>query len=54
MIVGVEEPALFLKNLYHLDFTPFTELFDRQGKSVISYKKETPVKDLIVHLKNIK
>lgn len=54
MIVGVEEPALFLKNLYHLDFTPFTELFDRKGKSVISYKKETPVKDLIAHLKNIK
>lgn len=54
VIVGVEEPALFLKNLYKLDFTPFTELFDRKGKSVISYKKETPVKDLIKHLKNIK
>ena len=54
MIVGVEEPALFLKNLHHLNSTPFTELFDRDGRSVVSYKDETPVKDLIVHLKNIK
>jgi peroxiredoxin len=54
MIVGVEEPTFFLKNFYNLESTPFTALFDKKGKLVYSYKKETPLNDLALRLKNIK
>ncbi len=51
IIVGVEQPIFFLKNLYQLQSTPFTALFNKKGTLVYSYKKETPVKDLIMRLK---
>ena len=54
IIAGTEDPVLFLKNLYNLESTPFTMLFDRKGKLVISYKDETPVNDLVIHLSKIK
>ncbi len=51
MIVGMEQPAFFLKNMYQLQSTPFTALFNKSGDLVYSYKKETPVNDLILRLK---
>lgn len=50
--VGMEQPIFFLKNLYQLESTPFTALFNKNGNLVYSYKKETPVNDLLVRLKN--
>ncbi len=52
IIVGMEQPLFFLKNLYHLESTPFTALFNKNGNLVYSYKKDTPVNDLIARLKN--
>ena len=49
--VGIEIPIFFFKNFYNLQNTPFTALFSKQGKLIISYQKETPVDDLIKHLK---
>ena len=49
--VGVEEPVFFLKNYYHLEHTPFTALFDKNGKLLVSYKEFTPVSELIKWVK---
>jgi thiol-disulfide isomerase/thioredoxin len=51
--VGIEIPIFFFKNFYNLQNTPFTALFSKQGKLIISYQKETPVDDLIKHLKSL-
>ena len=51
--VGTEQPIFFFRTLYHLENVPFTILFNKQGKQIISYKKETPVDDLLKHLKAI-
>jgi peroxiredoxin len=51
--VGIEMPVFFFRKLYNLENTPFTALFDRSGKLVVSYKKDTPVDDLVKHLKAI-
>ncbi len=45
--VGVEVPVFFFKNYYHLEHTPFTALFDKNGKLMVSYKDYTPVDELI-------
>lgn len=49
--VGIEVPIFFFRTYYNVENTPFTVLYDRRRKLVISYKKETPVDDLIRHLK---
>lgn len=51
--VGTEQPIFFFRTLYHLENVPFTILFNKQGKQIISYKKDTPVDDLLKHLKAI-
>ncbi len=51
IIVGIEQPVFFLQRLYQLQSTPFTALFNKNGNMVCSYKKETPVNDLIMRLK---
>ena len=51
IIVGMEQPVFFLKNLYQLQSTPFTALFNKNGNLVYSYKKETPVNELVMRLK---
>ena len=53
IIVGMEQPVFFLKNLYQLQSTPFTALFNKNGNLVYSYKKETQVDDLVMRLKKI-
>ena len=52
--VGIESPVFFFRNYYQLENTPFTALFNKQGKLIISYKKDTPVDGLIKHLKQLK
>jgi cytochrome oxidase Cu insertion factor (SCO1/SenC/PrrC family) len=52
--VGTEVPAFFFKNKYQLEHTPFTALFSKNGKLVVSYKEKTPVPDLIKRLKSLK
>ncbi len=51
IIVGMEQPIFFLQKLYQLQSTPYTALFDRNGKLVYEYKKETLVDDLAIRLK---
>jgi peroxiredoxin len=48
---GVEIPTFFFKNYYNLMNTPFTALFNKKGNMVVSYQKQTPVDDLIKHIK---
>ncbi|MEO6722660.1 MAG: redoxin domain-containing protein [Ferruginibacter sp.] len=52
--VGTEKPMFYFKNYYQLVNTPFTALYDKKGKLIASYKKETPVDELIRQLKMIK
>lgn len=49
--VGMEVPVFFLKNYYHLENTPFTALFNKKGKLMVSYKKYTPLSELIKWVK---
>jgi len=49
--VGVEVPVFFLKNYYKLEHTPFTALFNKKGKLMVSYKEYTPVNELIKWVK---
>ena len=51
---GIEKPVFFFRYYYHLENTPFTALYDKNGKYIISYKKQTPVDDLIKHLNALK
>ncbi|MEO8413895.1 MAG: redoxin domain-containing protein [Ginsengibacter sp.] len=51
IIVGTEIPVFFFRAYFNIDNTPFTALFDKKRKLVISYKKETPVEDLVKHLR---
>lgn len=53
IIVGVEEPAFFFRTYYDLQHTPFTALFNKSKKLVISYKDLTPIDDLIKNLKSL-
>lgn len=52
--IGIEKPVFFFRYYYHLQNTPFTALYDKHGKYIISYQKETPVDDLIKHLNALK
>ena len=52
--VGTEVPVFFFRNYYRVEHTPFTALFDKHRKLIISYKDQTPVNDLIKRLKMLK
>lgn len=52
--VGTEGSTYFLRSFYKLQNTPFTALYDKDAKLVYSYRKETPVDDLIKRLNNLK
>lgn len=51
---GVEKPVFFFRYYYHLENTPFTALYDKHKKYIISYQKQTPIDDLLKHLKALK
>ncbi|MFI5188249.1 MAG: TlpA family protein disulfide reductase [Chitinophagales bacterium] len=52
--VGTEGTGFYLRNYYGLMKMPFTALYDKKGNLSYSYKEQTPVDDLIKHLKNLK
>src|SRR5256885_13945733 len=45
--VGTEGTTFYLRYYYNLTNTPFTALYNKKGNMVYSYRKETPVDDLI-------
>jgi thioredoxin-related protein len=51
--VGSEVQPLYLQKYYQLQHTPFTALFDKNRKLIISYKEYTPLSDLIKKLKGL-
>lgn len=51
---GTEIPTFYFRNLFNLSKTPFTALYNKKGKLIISYQNETPLNDLVTHLKNLK
>ncbi len=51
---GTEVPIFLFRKYYQVDNTPFTALYDKKGNLVVSYKKETPVDDLLKHLDQLK
>src|SRR5690349_12817967 len=53
IIVGTEGVGFYLRNYYGLVTMPFTALYDKQGNLNYSYRKETPVDDLINRLKTL-
>lgn len=50
---GTEIPTFYFKNLFNLSKTPFTALYNKKGNLVISYQNETPLDDLMKHLKQL-
>jgi peroxiredoxin len=52
--VGSEVPVFFFRYLYKVEHTPFTALFNKNGKMVVQYKEQTPVADLLKNLKTLK
>jgi hypothetical protein len=53
MKVGTEGNTYFLRRFLKIDSTPFTALYNKEGQLVYSYKKETPVNDLINRVKQL-
>ena len=51
--VGMEVPVFFFRKYYQLQQTPFTALFDKNRKLIISYKDYTPLDDLIKKMKTL-
>lgn len=51
--VGTEGTTFYLRKFYKLQNTPFTALYNKQGKLVYSYRKETYVNDLIQRVKQL-
>ena len=54
MKVGTEGTSFYLRNYFKLMTMPFTALYDKGGNLNFSYRKETPVDDLISRLKSLK
>ena len=53
IIVGTEGVGFYLRNYYGLVTMPFTALYDKEGNLNYSYRKETPVDDLINRLRKL-
>lgn len=51
---GTEGETFFLRYFYHIQFTPFTAVYDKTGKLVTSYRKTTPLDDLITQVRKLK
>ena len=50
---GTEGSTNFLRQFYKLQQTPFTALYDRQGKLVSSYRKDTPLDEVSKQLSRL-
>ncbi|HEY1021788.1 MAG TPA: thioredoxin family protein [Flavisolibacter sp.] len=53
VIVGTEGAAQTLRRFYKLQSTPYTALYNKEGKLVASYRKNTPVAELLQQLKKL-
>lgn len=51
--LGTEGTTFYLRQFFKLQNTPFTALYNKQGKLVYSYRKETSVQDLINRMKQL-
>lgn len=51
--VGTDMPIFFLQKYYQLTNTPFTALYNKQGKLIVSYKKEHITEDLLKQLEKL-
>lgn len=51
--VGTEGLAQALRRFYKLQSTPFTALYNKEGKLVASYRKETPLDALLQQIKKL-
>jgi thiol-disulfide isomerase/thioredoxin len=51
---GTEGNTFFLRKFLKIDNTPFTALYNKDGKLIYSYRKETPITDLIDRVKQLK
>lgn len=51
--VGTEGTSYVLRNYYRLDKTPFTAVYNKNGKLAFSYKNETPVDEMLERFKKI-
>jgi cytochrome oxidase Cu insertion factor (SCO1/SenC/PrrC family) len=51
--VGTEGSTNFLRQFYKLQNTPFTALYNRQGKLVSTYRKEPPLNELLEQIKQL-
>ncbi|NTS41803.1 redoxin domain-containing protein [Flavisolibacter sp. BT320] len=51
--VGTEGLAQSLRRFYKLQRTPFTALYNREGKLVASYRNETPLDVLLQQVKKL-
>ncbi|RYZ62426.1 MAG: redoxin domain-containing protein [Chitinophagaceae bacterium] len=53
IMVGTEGVAQSLRRFYKLQRTPFTALYNKEGKLVASYRKETPIDALLQQVKKL-
>lgn len=53
ILVGTESKPFFLRQFYKLQNTPFTALYNKNGRLISSYRKETPINDVLKQLKKI-
>lgn len=51
---GTEGNTFFLRYYYKIQTTPFTAIFDKNGKLVASYRKDTKVDELIRQVRQLK
>ena len=51
--VGTEGTTFFLRYYYRLTNTPFTIVYNKNGKVVCNYRMQTPVDDLISQIKKL-
>ena len=54
IMVGTEGTSFYLRMYYGLMTMPFTALYDKNRNLNYSYRKETPVDDLVKRLKDLK
>jgi thiol-disulfide isomerase/thioredoxin len=51
--VGTEGYTYVVRNFYKLEKTPFTALYDKTGKLVVSYRNDTPVDEMLSRVKKL-
>lgn len=51
--VGTEGTSYVLRKFYRLEKTPFTAVYNKKGKLAFSYKKETPVNEMLARFRKL-